>query len=389
LGASFLISCVKGTPVLPWVSKISTMGTPGSAEEIFRLPERERISFDQLLDDLDRTRVIYVGESHDQIEHHQIQVRILQEFMKRGKEVALAMEMFEKAQQSILDRWSKGFLTEEEFLKEVEWETTWSMDYHLYKDILDEVKNQHLKVLGLNIQKEWVRKVAQKGIEGLSPEDKKGLPEMGLTDQHHRAYIASIYKSHRGGLAKDFEYFYQAQCLRDEAMAEAISDFLQSSEGKEKAVLVFAGNGHVVFDYGIPKRLNRRVSIPYKTIALKEWRKEINGDFNFSNPNTPLSNFLWMTNPNPPGKKRPRIGIVLREKGEARGVWIERIIPQSPAEKAGLLPGDQFLTIEGKEIKKLRDLHDAFSQKGWGKDITFTILREGVMKEIKITLPQL
>jgi uncharacterized iron-regulated protein len=365
------------------------MSAPGSLEQIFRLPEGERISFNQLLDDLDRARVIYVGESHDQIEHHQIQVRILQEFITRGKKVALAMEMFEKPQQSILDRWSKGFLTEEEFLKEIEWETTWSMDYHLYKDILNEVKNHHLKLLGLNIQKEWVRKVAQNGLENLSPEDKKGLPEMDLTDQHHRAYIASIYKSHRGGLAKDFEYFYQAQCLRDEAMAEAISDFLQSPEGKERTVLVFAGNGHVVFDFGIPKRLGRRTSIPYKTIVLKEWRKEINGDFNFSNANTPLSNFLWITNPNPPEKKRPRIGIVLREKEEAKGVWIERIIPQSPAEKAGLLPGDQFLAIEGKEIKKLRDLHDAFSQKGWGKEITLTILREGVMKEIVIILPSL
>jgi uncharacterized iron-regulated protein len=365
------------------------MTAPGRAEEIFRLPEGKKISFDQLLDDLNRTRVIYVGESHDQIEHHQIQVRFLQELLKRGKDIVLAMEMFEKPQQSILDRWSHGFLTEEEFLNEIQWEITWGMDYQLYQGILNEVKSHSIKVLGLNVPKAWVRKVAQNGIEGLSPEDKKGLPEMDLTDQHHRAYIASIYKGHQGGLAKDFEYFYQAQCLRDEAMAEAISDFLQSSEGKEKTVLVFAGNGHVVFNFGIPKRLHRRVSIPYQTIALKEWRKEINGDFNFSNANTPLSNFLWITRPNPPEKKRPRIGIVLREKEEAKGIWIERVIPQSPAEKAGLLPGDQFVAVEGKEITKMKDLHDAFTQKGWGKNITFTILREGEMKEIKITLPQL
>jgi S1-C subfamily serine protease len=37
----------------------------------------------------------------------------------------------------------------------------------------------------------------------------------------------------------------------------------------------------------------------------------------------------------------------------------------------------------------VKDIHDALSQKGWGKEITFTILREGVMKEITVTLPPL
>lgn len=389
LGGLLLSGCVKRTSIPFWVSKISTMAAPGEAEEILRLPEGEKISFSQFLDDLNMARVIFVGEAHDQIGHHQVQMRVLQEFMERGKDVVIAMEMFERSQQPILDRWSQGLSTEKEFLKEIQWETTWGMDYHFYKGILDEIKNRSLKVLGLNVQKELVRKVAQNGIEKLSFEDKKGLPEMDLTDQHHRAYIASIYKSHHGGLAKGFEYFYQAQCLRDEAMAEAISDFLKSSEGQGKTVLVFAGNGHVVFNFGIPKRLNRRVSVPYRTIVLKEWRKKIDEDLTLTEAHSPLSDFLWITRPNPPEKKRPRIGIVLKQKEDQKGIWIERTIPESPAEKAGLLPGDQFISVEGKEITKMKDLHDTFTQKGWGKDIKIFILREGLKKEITVTLPPL
>ena len=64
-----------------------------------------------------------------------------------------------------------------------------------------------------------------------------------------------------------------------------------------------------------------------------------------------------------------------------------RTIPESPAEKAGLLPGDQFIAVEGKEIKGVKDIHAALDEKGWGKEITFMILREGEKKEVTVTLP--
>jgi S1-C subfamily serine protease len=64
------------------------------------------------------------------------------------------------------------------------------------------------------------------------------------------------------------------------------------------------------------------------------------------------------------------------------------VIPDSPAEKAGLLPGDQLMTVEGKEITKVKDIHDAVVQKALRHNIHFTIVREGVKKEISVTLPQ-
>ena len=121
--------CIKRAPLPPWVSKISMIKTPIGSEEILRLPEGDQISFAQLLSDLYKTRVIFIGESHDQIAHHQIQVKLIQNLIRQGKDIVVAMEMFERSQQPILDRWSQGLLTEEEFLKEIQWDNTWGMDY--------------------------------------------------------------------------------------------------------------------------------------------------------------------------------------------------------------------------------------------------------------------
>jgi uncharacterized iron-regulated protein len=384
----FLSACIGRAPFPPWVSKISILKAPIGPEEILRLPEGDQITFVQLLDDLIGTRVIFVGESHDQIEQHQIQVKMIQALVAKGKEVVIGMEMFESAQQPILDRWSQGLLTEEEFLKEVRWETTWGMDYELYKGILDIARAHHLKVLGLNPPKDLVRKVAENGIKEVSIEDRKMLPGMDLTDQQHRNYIASIFRGHNKGSAKNFENFYEAQCLWDEAMAETLSKFLKSSEGEGRTVLVFAGSGHVVFGFGIPNRMYRRTSIPFQIVVLKTWREKIDDDFTFSGTSTPLGNFLWITKPNPPERKRPRIGVILRQqKEDQRGLWIERVIPDSPAAKAGLLPGDQFVAVEGKEVNSVKEIHQALEQKGWGNDFAFTVVRGGIKKTVTVTLP--
>jgi uncharacterized iron-regulated protein len=385
----FLISCAQRSPHPPWVLKISSMGPHVGPEEILKLPGGDSISFSRFIEELDSSRIIFVGETHDQIEHHRVQEKVLLELLRKGRKVVVAMEMFQRSQQPILDRWSQGALTEGEFLREIEWETTRGIDYSFYKRILDTVKEHRLKVLGLNIPKELTRKVAQTGIESLPVEDQRRLPEMDLTDRHHRRYIRSFYKTHQEGTAKDFEYFYQAQCLWDEAMAEALSDFLNSSEGEGKTVLVLAGNGHIVFDFGIPKRLHRRGSLPYQTIVLKEWKKEWDEDLLFSRAPQPLADFLWMTKATPFHPKRPRIGIALKERDDPRGIWIERVIPESPAEKAGLLPGDQILSANGKEVRELKDLHDAVTEKGWGEEMTLTILREGMKTDITVTLPPL
>jgi uncharacterized iron-regulated protein len=335
-------------------------------------------------------RVLFIGETHDQLDHHRIQITLIQELLRKGKTVVVAMEMFQRSQQPTLDRWSEGLLTEDQFLKDIDWDRTWAMDYDLYKGILDESQKHRLKVLALNVPRQLVRKVAEVGIDGLSSEDRAKVPDMDLSDRDYRKYLAFVYRGHDEGSATEFERFYEAQCLWDEGMAETLSDFLRSPEGQGKTVVVIAGNGHVIFRFGIPKRLYRRTPLPLKTIILKAWEEDLGDDkdLTLAPGGQPPGDYLWITRPNPPEKKGPRIGIILRTGSRDQGgLEIERVIPGSPAEKAGLLPGDRLKAVEGKDVRAVREIHEALAEKGWGKEITLTIIREGEKKEITVILP--
>jgi S1-C subfamily serine protease len=81
--------------------------------------------------------------------------------------------------------------------------------------------------------------------------------------------------------------------------------------------------------------------------------------------------------------------VILKTEEDLKGLVIEKVLPGSPAEKAGLLPDDQLIAVEGKEMTRVKDIHHALEQKGWGNDITFTITREGKEKEITVRLPPL
>jgi uncharacterized iron-regulated protein len=383
LPCCFLSGCLESASVPAWVSKIRE---PLGQEEIFRLPQGQRVSFTNLLSETGNSRVIFLGETHDQIHHHEIELGMIEGLRNQGKALVIGMEMFGRAQQPILDRWTQGGLTQEGFLKEVRWNNTWGMDYELYKPILDDARGHGTKVLALNIEHGLVRHVAERGVKGLAPEERLRLPEMDLGNAQHRAYIKMMYGAHTAGASKEFENFYEAQCLWDEAMAESIADFLQSSEGRGKTVLVLCGSGHIAFDFGIPGRLHRRTPVSYKTIVLKQWAKEIDEDMAFKEASVPLAGFLWVTRPNPPERKRPKIGIIFERRDDQRLV-VERVLPVSPGEKAGLRAGDELIAVEGIEIKDIKEVHHALAEAGWGKTIHLTIIRGGVKKEVDVALP--
>jgi len=70
------------------------------------------------------------------------------------------------------------------------------------------------------------------------------------------------------------------------------------------------------------------------------------------------------------------------------GYRVVKVVPGSPAEKAGLQPGDVLYALNGVRIADENSAALAKARKEWkpGQSVTYTIKREGVDREITLTL---
>ncbi|NJR66376.1 MAG: ChaN family lipoprotein [Leptolyngbyaceae cyanobacterium CRU_2_3] len=222
----------------------------------------DRLSPDQVLHDLAQSTVIYLGETHDNPADHQAQLQIIQALQQRHSQLAIAMEMFQRPYQESLTQYLAGHISETELLQQTQYEQRWGFPWQYYAPIVQFAKAQQLPIIALNTPSEVTRQVAQTGLDSLSPEALQWIPPLSEIDLNHAAYrqrIQEVFNSiHQGhSFSGNFDYFFQAQVLWDETMADSIASFLNTHPGYH--VVVLAGQGHIIYGDGIPSRVARRL----------------------------------------------------------------------------------------------------------------------------------
>lgn len=81
-----------------------------------------------------------------------------------------------------------------------------------------------------------------------------------------------------------------------------------------------------------------------------------------------------------------RLGVVLSdENGDSKGVAIEKILPESPADKAGLHEGDVIVKIDGEKIQTSRDVREMLRNLEDSKDLQVEVLRDGQPLTVTVT----
>lgn len=356
-------------------------------DDIVHIPTGQKMQFSQLNHFFDCARVLYVGETHAHKASHQVQLKVLKAcYEKFGNTIAIGMEMFTRPYQPFLDQWIAGEIDEQRFLEETRWDKEWGYDYLLYKDILDFAREKKIPVIALNAPKELVKMVSKKGLQALSEEEKKQLPEIDTTDFFHRVYLERAIREHTDRSA-DLEKYNDVQSLWEEYMAQTIADYLASWEGKDKKFLVFTGNGHIIYDFGIPKRVFRRTFLPYYTIYPAEFQEgkpsPEQDAFLLSIPLEP-ADFVWAISP-AALEKRIYLGVQLHKTSDNRLV-IQEISPESPAEKAGFMAGDIILSLDGKIMKSVLELIHYLQTKQFGETCGVDIERSGKTISCEVTL---
>lgn len=342
-----------------------------------------------MFDQATRVRVVFVGETHDNPASHRLQEEILNALQQQNPDnISLAMEMFTPSQQSILDLWVAGELTEKEFLKQVGWYRTWHMNFAFYRNLLTFCRDNKISILALNSEKEIKQTVSRTPFDQLSEEEKSQLPQMDHSDPYQRTMVKAVFSGHKMGKAM-VDGFQRVQTLWDETMAENLADYLTSKE-QDHQVLVIAGGNHVRYGFGIPRRMFRRNPASYILIGstelnIPEDKKDRLMDITTPNYPMPPYHFLTFTEYEDLPSPGVKLGIAL-DKAEG-GLVIKKVMPGSVAEQNALLENDLLTQIDQQKLKEPFDLIYELQQKSGGDQIELTLSRDGKSQTINITFP--
>ncbi|MFN3477595.1 MAG: S1C family serine protease, partial [Candidatus Methylomirabilales bacterium] len=78
------------------------------------------------------------------------------------------------------------------------------------------------------------------------------------------------------------------------------------------------------------------------------------------------------------------LGLSLEE-----GILVNRVMPKSPAEAAGLREGDVITSVDGKKITDSRELQRMVAELEVGRVIELGLLREGKPLSVKLKVGEL
>lgn len=237
-------------------------------------------------------RAVCVGEEHPNPHHHWMQLHVVRQLIQRlppGTRLALAMEMFQRPFQGVLDDFAARRIDAAQLRSRSGYEDRWGYDYAFYGPTIDAALGAGAQLLAANAAKELTKKVSHHGLESLTPEEKARLPELELDDRVHRAWFDTLMEDMGGSAAHsqsksrdasdDGEHasqgkpdpqhgsgddgdempsadrVYTVQVIWDETMADTSARWLAANPGGH--LILLAGNGHC-HDSAIIHRMKRR-----------------------------------------------------------------------------------------------------------------------------------
>jgi uncharacterized iron-regulated protein len=357
--------------------------------QIVHLPTGIPVSPAQMLAVAGDSRIVYVGETHDNPASHRLELQVLQALAERypGR-VALGMEMFVRSQQPVLDLWIAGKLDEKAFLKQSHWFDIWNMDFAYYRDLLNFARLRHIPVIALDAEKSLVKAVRSKAPEQLSPEERSQLPQLDRADPYERGLVTAIFGDHiHGGMQLD--NFVLAQIARDETMAESAARYLASPGGEDKHLLVIAGGDHISNGFGIPRRVFRRFAASYVTIGGKEIDLPADKKDRIMNvdipdfPMVPYDFQVYQAYEDLP-ETGVRLGVMIEAAPAGHGLVVKGVQPGSNAERAGLQQGDLLLSLDSESLSEVFDLTFPLQQKHPGDRGVVQVERQGKTLKLEV-----
>ncbi|WP_422018789.1 ChaN family lipoprotein [Roseibium sp.] len=339
-----------------------------------------------VLDGAAGSRIVLLGETHTSKEDHLWQLQTLAGLYALTPELVIGFEAFPRSVQPVLDDWSAGKLSEDDFLRETNWAEVWGYDADLYMPLLDFARQNRIPMVALNVDRDLISRVGRNGWDAVPEEAREGITTPAAALPAYSESLASVYlaaAAHRRDVSEEvetvedvletdgFKNFVAAQLTWDRAMAEALT---QSAEANPEAVVVgIVGRGHVERGFGIPHQLADLGVSAVTSLVPVDRNRACAG----LEPDVADAVFLVEDRgDNAPVLNRPRLGVAI-QPGPDGGLLLSEVVTGSIAEAAELSAGDIVLSAAGADLKTPSDLVEIIQRQAPGTWLPLDVDRNG------------
>ena len=190
------------------------------------------VAWGTMADSLARHDVVVVGEQHDDPATHRAEAALLDAIGRRRARVMVSLEMFERDVQPLLDDYGVGRATEADFLAR---SRPWGNYAADYRPLVEHARARRWPVVAANVPRPLASAVARGGMAALDTlpfshrrlfaAERRCAPE----GEYYRRFGEAMGGMQGHGAGTDtaaaratLGRFYEAQCIKDETMAESI-----------------------------------------------------------------------------------------------------------------------------------------------------------------------
>lgn len=222
-------------------------------------------SIEETLRRVAKYRVVLLGEHHANAEHHRWQLHTVAALAALRPKLALGLEMVPRRLQPVLDRWTQGQLSEEELVKQLDWDAIWSFDIEYYMPLLHLARMQRIPLYALNVERQLFNRVTREGWDAIPLNQREGVTTPAPASKDYLRFLAASFLRHNPLAPSDdtgatppqngekFLRFVQGQLLWDRAMADGLAKVARLANAP--LVIGMMGSGHIVNRYGVPAQL--------------------------------------------------------------------------------------------------------------------------------------
>jgi uncharacterized iron-regulated protein len=210
-----------------------------------------------------RRDVVLIGEHHDDPDHHLWQLQTLAALHLLRPQMVVGFEMFPRRVQPVLDDWTAGLLSQEQFLARVEWEKIWNVPAALYLPLFQFARLNRIPIAALNVERTLTSAISKNGWDAVPETQREGVSRAAKPSGAYEDALLDAYKQHTTGSEKRspdledarFRRFVEAQTTWDRAMAEALAKRVNTAHQPRALVVGIMGSGHVQYGHGVAHQL--------------------------------------------------------------------------------------------------------------------------------------